>query len=110
MSAAPELPREPQRFIEFSGTNKLRCVLAEDYDSLREHAIALRRRVLELEADAARLDWYERQHTLHYSLEFIYVVDGYELSKTRDGNVQWTIHEENLRATIDAAMSGGHDG
>lgn len=72
----------------------------------------IERQAVEIEAlrrDAERLDWYESQHTLHYWLELLYVVDGYELSRSRDGNIQWAVQADNLRAAIDAALSREKD-
>ncbi|QKC89977.1 hypothetical protein EB230_17360 [Mesorhizobium sp. NZP2234] len=40
----------------------------------------------EPDADAARLAWLEEQHTLHGSVEFLYVVDGYTAQRMRDGS------------------------
>lgn len=56
--------------------------------------------------DSERLDWYQAQHTLHKSLEVLYVVDGYELSlMAEDGEtVLATYKGESLRGAIDQAM------
>lgn len=35
-------------------------------------------------ADAAILEWLQRWHTLHYRVEMLYVVDGYEVTITYD--------------------------
>jgi hypothetical protein len=69
---------------------------------------ALLAAIAELERDAERLDWYEQQHTLHGSLELLYVVDGYELSQmAEDGDTRvLQVYGESLRAAIDAARSG----
>ncbi len=36
--------------------------------------------------DTERLDWLEEQFGLHHELEITYVVDGYEIEFTYDGN------------------------
>lgn len=56
--------------------------------------------------DSERLDWYQAQHTLHKSLEVLYVVDGYELSvMAEDGErVVATYRGETLRDAIDQAI------
>lgn len=43
------------------------------------------------DADMAALDWIEAMHTLHGSVEFLYVVDGYEVSITKDDGNSWTL-------------------
>jgi len=35
--------------------------------------------------DAEILDWLEAKHTLHRAVEILYVVDGYEIALTYDG-------------------------
>lgn len=58
--------------------------------------------------DAKRLDWLEANHTLHTSVQALYVVDGYELVVERDGDWQAGPYRgETLRAAIDAAMQKG---
>lgn len=56
--------------------------------------------------DAAILDWLERQHTLHRSVEAAYVVDGYEVAVLYDGTpipgLLW--RGATLRAAYTAAM------
>lgn len=56
--------------------------------------------------DLERLDWYEAQHTLHKSLEVLYVVDGYELSlMAEDGDTVLATYKGNtLRDAIDQAI------
>lgn len=55
--------------------------------------------------DAERLDWIEAQHTLHLAVEILYVVDGYELTLTYDGNpLTMLAKDDTLRAAIDIAM------
>ena len=49
------------------------------------------------------LEWLERMHTLHFAVEALYVVDGYEVSITCDGNPIHTFKAETLKqAYIDA--------
>lgn len=56
--------------------------------------------------DKARLDWLQAQHTLHRAVEVLYVVDGYELTVTYDGNpiTGYRYHGDTLRAAIDLAI------
>lgn len=55
--------------------------------------------------DSDRLDWFQRQHTLHGGVECSYVVDGYQVQRMRDS---WEIgkpfHGQTLRDAIAAAM------
>lgn len=39
-------------------------------------------------SDTEILDWLEKNHTLHYAVEVLYVVEGYQATGTRDGNVE----------------------
>ena len=58
--------------------------------------------------DAERLDWLERNHTLHQSVEIIYVVDGYEVQIVdEDGftNLSPAFHGADLRSAIDSAIA-----
>jgi hypothetical protein len=59
-----------------------------------------------LTAEAKRLDWLERNHTLHNSVAILYVVDGYEVQfSTHDGNnLVAETHGETLRDAIDKCM------
>jgi len=59
-----------------------------------------------LTAEAKRLDWLERHHTLHDSVETLYVVDGYQVQILRDNylGIGKAFHGATLRAAIDAAM------
>lgn len=61
--------------------------------------------------DSERLDWYQAQHTLHRSLEVLYVVDGYELSIMADDGdrVLATYKSETLRDAIDQAIRAQSD-
>ena len=54
--------------------------------------------------DGKRLDWLEEMHTLHKAVEFLYVVDGYNVTLTYDGNALAQYHGATLRDAIDAAM------
>lgn len=59
-----------------------------------------------LTAEAKRLDWLERNHTLHNSVAILYVVDGYEVQfSTQDGNnLVAETHGGTLRDAIDKCM------
>jgi hypothetical protein len=59
-----------------------------------------------LRTDAARLDWLAAAHTLHNSVEILYVVDGYTVDVMHhDGaTCHKSSHAETLREAIDAAM------
>lgn len=56
--------------------------------------------------DTEILDWLERQHTLHRSVDVLYVVDGYQVTITYDDEPirgkEW--HGETLRDAFAAAM------
>lgn len=47
--------------------------------------------------DTQILEWLESMHTLHYSVDAWYVVDGYEAHVMRDGNEVVSFHGETLR-------------
>ena len=66
----------------------------------------LERENAELRKDAAMLDWFEDQYGLHRGLEITYVVDGYDIEKTYDGNATdgKRHHGKSFREAIDAAM------
>lgn len=52
--------------------------------------------------DAERLHWYQEQHTLHFSLEFTYAVDHYELAKVNESErTVWVVGGETLAECID---------
>jgi hypothetical protein len=72
-------------------------------DAVVEAFIALRSA---LTASEKRLDWLERRHTLHNSVDIVHVVDGYEVHVTeKDGNdLICEVHGETLREAIDRAM------
>lgn len=59
--------------------------------------------------DAQRLDWLEKFHTLHTSVEILYVVDGYEVTVMNEDGIHELsprYHGADLRSAIDAAMAG----
>lgn len=56
-------------------------------------------------SDAEILDWLQRNHTLHYSVELLYVVDGYECTLTNDGNPVDSYRGDTVREAIAKAMS-----
>lgn len=52
--------------------------------------------------DAERLTWYQDQHTLHFTLELLYCVDHYELSKVDESERSiWLVSGETLAECID---------
>lgn len=55
-----------------------------------------------MNSDSSRVDWLEAQFTLHYSLEFLYVVDGIEVVRLHDGSpVTPELHGKDIREAID---------
>lgn len=69
-------------------------------DSIARAIMAERERCAK---DADRLNWLEQAHTLHWSVEFLYVVEGYNAQRTYDGNPTGPVfHGESLREAIDA--------
>ena len=76
------------------------CELMDEYAS--DCAAAL---LESQEKDARRLDWLEKAHTLHYAVEFLYVIDGYMCRITYDGDVMRSYNGETLRTAIDAALA-----
>jgi len=56
--------------------------------------------------DTSILDWLERMHTLHVTVEMLYVVDGYRVSINYDDlpvkNLEW--RGPNLRDALRQAM------
>lgn len=54
--------------------------------------------------DTDRLNWLESRYTLHYGIEFLYVVDGIEGVYSRDGNELVMCHGSDLREVIDKLM------
>lgn len=58
--------------------------------------------------DADMLDFLERHHTLHKTVEFLYVVDGYEATVMWDDEpMSPTFKGETLRETLTDMMQGG---
>ncbi len=59
-----------------------------------------------MNTDAKILDWLERQHTLHRGVDALYVVDGYSVTITYDGEPmpgkEW--YGETLREAYAKAM------
>ena len=53
--------------------------------------------------DAERVEWYEGQHTLHGAVECLYVVDGYHVSVTHDGDTVAQYHGDSVRSAFDRA-------
>lgn len=59
-----------------------------------------------MRTDTEIVDWLERQHTLHRAVEALYVVDGYEVTITHDGNrIAGPWHGETLRDAYSLAMA-----
>lgn len=57
--------------------------------------------------DSDRIDWIEENHTLHRTVEFLYVVTGYTVTILYDDEpIGWDFRGETLRDAIDAAMRG----
>lgn len=55
--------------------------------------------------DADIIEWLERNHTLHHAVEALYVVDGFEVTITYDGNpLAGPWHAETLRGAYLKAM------
>jgi hypothetical protein len=58
--------------------------------------------------DAERLTWLEAHYGLHEGIYILYVVDGYELTRTYDDTHYGQCYRgESLRAAIDAALADG---
>ncbi len=54
------------------------------------------------------LDWLEQMHTLHYSVEILYVVTGYQITQLYDGSETGRVAEgETLEEAIDTAINDG---
>lgn len=62
--------------------------------------------IQELQRDAMRLDWLEKQYTLHKEAEIWYVVDGYQINLTEDDGrtCAASFSGTTLRQAIDEAM------
>ena len=58
--------------------------------------------------DAQCLDWLERHHTLHKTIAFLYVVDGYKVSVCWDDEpFAGPFYGETLRDALAEAMQNG---
>lgn len=55
-------------------------------------------------ADTDRLDWLEARMTLRNNVEFLYVVDGIQLTVIEKDNPVWVTTRESLREALDQAM------
>ena len=57
---------------------------------------------------SCHLQWLESMHTLHGSVEILYVVDGYQIQrKFDDSEVGEPIKAETLEDCIDIAIASG---
>lgn len=55
-----------------------------------------------------QLAWLEKMHTLHYSVEILYVVTGYQITQLRDGEETGKSAEgETLEDAINIAIAEG---
>lgn len=54
--------------------------------------------------DKERIDWLEKHHTLHKTVEFLYVVDGYKIAMCFDYSPFFQCERETIRECIDVAM------
>lgn len=57
----------------------------------------------------AIIDWLESMHTLHVSVQGLYVVDGYEVSIYYDDNPVYTFHGKTLFDAFKSAMAVTYD-
>lgn len=55
----------------------------------------------------ARMEWLEDMHTLHGTVEILYVVDGYQLTYMYHDCEIAKVHGATLNAAIDTAISKG---
>ncbi len=55
--------------------------------------------------DEARLNWLESMLTLHTGVDVLYVVDGYEVTITKDANPGNKYWGATLREAIDNALA-----
>lgn len=62
-----------------------------------------------MKTDTEIIDWLERMHNLHTQVEALYVVDGYQVSLTWDGEPMYEFHGETLREAYSAAMTYEYD-
>jgi hypothetical protein len=62
--------------------------------------------LIETRKDTERLDWLEAAHTLHNSVEILYVVDGYivDIMHHDGATCHKSLHGETLRKAIDALL------
>lgn len=91
---------------EKSHSDKIQDALnsADEHIATLESELAqLRAEVEGMREDAERLDWYEREHTLHGAVECTYVVDGYHLALTYDGAIVAEFHGDSIRSVFDLA-------
>lgn len=68
---------------ESTAKAEVNAALAERFEATIALATAPRHTIKKT-ADTAILEWLERWHTLHYRVEMLYVVDGYEVTITYD--------------------------
>lgn len=100
---ADELDRLTAEVAELRMSANANLYAAQQH-MLKESVLASE--VAELRRDAERLDWLEVNHTLHKAMEILYVVDGYEVTPTYNGNHNdGPFHGETLREAIDAARA-----
>jgi hypothetical protein len=86
------------------------AVTISSHGSLHKFAALIQREMdaenAELRKDAIK--WLEDNHTLHTSVEILYVVDGYEVTVMHENGVtplSKTYHGETLLTAIDRARS-----
>lgn len=91
----PEQPDEPHE------SDLYRLLVTRGYSQHEAHQIAEGPLA---NTDSQRLDWYEASHTLHQSIESLYVVDGFQIEMQIDGNEGPTFHGQDMRDAIDQAM------
>jgi hypothetical protein len=62
--------------------------------------------VAELDVHLTRAAWLQNMHTLHRTVEMLYVVDGYQVTLCWDGTpISPDYHGETLALAIDKAMA-----
>ena len=91
------------------------AVTISSHESLSKFAALIQR---EMEAENAELrkdaiKWLEDNHTLHTSVEILYVVDGYEVTVMHEDGVtpiSKTYHGDTLLTAIDRARSANDNG
>lgn len=62
-----------------------------------------------MHTDTEIIDWLERMHNLHTQVEALYVVDGYQVSLTWDGEALHEFNGDTLREAYSAAMEYEYD-